>query len=151
MLSKNKIRLSMILPSMKFSQCQAVFLNFLRSSRNDEIKPLWKSTNSGMNIQCDVYKSTKDVLKAARSEQKHHFQTKLPFQGAILSCVLDNSLTMTTSIWTSVQSKVPKNILNFTIRYLKNSLSTHNNLKNGISHNPQNALSIIYQKHFFML
>ena len=53
MLSKNKFRLSMILPSMKFSKCQAVFRNSLRSSPNDEIKPLWKSTNSGMNIQCD--------------------------------------------------------------------------------------------------
>ena len=128
-LSKNQFGLNMILPSMKFSQCQTVFRNSLRSSPNDEIKSLWKSTSSGMNIQYDVYKNTKDVLKAVRSEHKHRLQTQLQSQGAILSFVLDHSLTVTKSIWTSVQSKMPKNIFNFTIRYLNNSLSTRNNLK----------------------
>ena len=118
----------MILPSMKFSQCQTVFRFSLRSSPNDEIKSLWKSTSSGMSIQYDVYKNTKDVLKAVRSEHKHRLQTQLQSQGAILSFVLDHSLTVTKSIWTSVQSKMPKNIFNFTIRYLNNSLSTRSNL-----------------------
>ena len=82
-----------------------------------------------MNIQYDVYKNTKDVLKAVRSEHNHHLQTQLQSQGAILSFVLDHSLTVTKSIWTSVQSKMSKNIFNFTIRYFNYSLSTHNNLK----------------------
>ena len=150
-LSKSQYGLNMILPSVKFSQCQTVFRNSLRSSPNDKIKSLWKSTNSGMNIQYDIYKNTKDVLKAVRSEHKHRLQTQLQSQGAILSFVLDHSLTATKSIWTSVQSKMPKNIFNFTIRYLNNSLSTRSNPKNGISHNPQNALYVICQKLFFML
>ena len=49
-LSKSQYGLNMILPSLKFSQCQTVFRNSLRSSPNYEIKSLWKSTNSGMNI-----------------------------------------------------------------------------------------------------
>ena len=114
---------------MKLSQCQTVFQNSLRCSPNDEIKSLWKSTSSGMSIQYDVYKNTKDVLKAVRSEHKHRLQTQLQSQGAILSFVLDHSLAVTKSIWTSVQSEMPKNIFNFTIRYLNNSYSTSNNLK----------------------
>ena len=39
-LSKNQFGLNMILPSMKFSQCQTVFRNSLRSSPNDEIKQI---------------------------------------------------------------------------------------------------------------
>ena len=69
-----------------------------------------------MNIQYDVYKNTKDVVKAVRSEHRHRLQTHLQSQGAIISFVLDDSLTVTKSIWTSVQSKMPKNIFNFTIR-----------------------------------
>ena len=97
-LSKNQFGLNMILPSMKFSQCQTVFRNSLRSSPNDEIKSLWISTSSGMNIQYDVYENTKDVLQAVRSENKHRLQTQLQSQGAILSFVLDHSLTLTKSI-----------------------------------------------------
>jgi len=150
-LSKNQFGLNMIFLSMKFSQCQTVFRNSLRSSPNYEIKSLWQSTNCFMNIQYDVYKNTKDVVKAVRSERKHPLQTQLQSQGAILSFVLDHSLTVAKSIWTSVQSKMLKNIFNFTIRYLNSSLSTRSNLKNGISQNPQNAISVIYKKHFFML
>ena len=82
-----------------------------------------------MNVQYDVYKNTKDILKAVRSEHKDRLQTQLQSQGAILSFVIDHSLNVTKSIWTSVQSKMPKNIFNFTIRYLNNSLSTRSNLK----------------------
>ena len=114
---------------MKFAQCQTVFLSSLRSSPNDEINSLRKITSSGMNIQYDVYKNTKDILKAVRSEHKDRLQTQLKSQGAILSFVIDDSLNVTKSIWTSVQSRMPNNIFNFTIRYLNNSLSTCTKLK----------------------
>ena len=151
-LSKSQYGLNMILPSMKFSHCQTFYRNSLRSSPNDEIKSLWKSTNSGMNIQYDIYKNTKDVLKAVRSEHKHRLQTQLQSHGAILSFVLDHSLTATKSIWTSVQSKMPKNIFNFTIRYLNNSLSTRSNLKKwnfaqssecSLCHLPETLLHVV--------
>ena len=67
-------------------------------SQSSPIKSLWQSTNSGMNIQYDVYKNTKDVLKTVRSEHKHRLQPQLQSQGAILSFVLDPSLTVTKSI-----------------------------------------------------
>ena len=59
---------------------------------------------------------------------------------------------MIKSRWFSLQSKMPKNILNFTIQYLNNSFLTRKqNETNGISHNPKTALSVTYQKHFFLL
>ena len=107
-LSKNQFDLSLILPSVKFAQCQTVFRNSLRSSPNDEIKSLWKNTSNGMNIQYDVYKNTKDILKAVRSEHNDSLQTQLHSQGAILSFVINHSLNVIKSIWTPVQSKMPK-------------------------------------------
>ena len=56
------------------------------------------------------------------------------------------------SIWSTVQSKMPKNIFNFTIRYINNSLPTRSNLsKWGISStsecsfclNPESLLHIV--------
>ena len=41
-------------------------------------------------------------------------------------------------MWSSTQSKLPKNIYNFTIRYINNSLPTRKNLKtSGISSNSE--------------
>ena len=37
--------------------------NSLKSSINDDIKSLWKSTSYSMNVQDDSYKNTKQVIK----------------------------------------------------------------------------------------
>ena len=104
-----------------------------------------------MSIQYDVYKNAKDVLKAVFSQYKHRLQTQLQSQGSTLSFILDHFLTVTKSIWNSVQSKLLKNIFNFTIRYHNNFFLLVAACKNGISHKPQNALSVIYEKQFFIL
>ena len=81
-----------------------------------------------MNIQYDTYRNTKEVLKAIRSEHVDRLQNHLTSQGYILSFIFDHSLSFTNKIWTTVQSRMPKNIYNFTNRYLNNSLATRNNL-----------------------
>ena len=50
-------------------------------------------------------------------------------QGFIISFLLNHSLKALNSLWSSTQSKLPKNIFNFTIRYLNNTLATRNNLQ----------------------
>ena len=40
-----------------------------------------------------------------------HFKVQLPSQGFIISFLLDHSLTALNSLWSSVHSKLPKNIL----------------------------------------
>ena len=63
-LSKNQLGLNLILPSVKFMQCQTVYCNALKSSPNKSIQSLWKNTSQCMNIQYDVYRNTREVLKA---------------------------------------------------------------------------------------
>ena len=79
-LSKNQFGLNLILPSVKFMQCQTVYRNALKSSPNKNIQSLWKNTSQSMNIQYDVYRNTREVLKAVRSEHKERLQNHLvPF------------------------------------------------------------------------
>ena len=67
-LSKNHFGLSLQLPSMKFLQCQAVQRNILKSSLNENIRSLWKTTCEGSNIPYDLYRNTKEVLKAVQTK-----------------------------------------------------------------------------------
>ena len=127
-LSKNQFGLSLQLPSMKFLQCQAVQRNILKLSLNENVRSLWKTTCEGSNIQYDLYRNTKEVLKAVRTEHTKRLQHELTSQGAILSFMIDNSLIMANSIWSDVQSNMPRNIFNFTVRYLNNSLANRKNL-----------------------
>ena len=56
-------------------------------------------------------------------------------------CVISNKLVITNyyyySIWSEAQSHLPKNIYNFTIRYINNSLPTRKNMARwGLSQSP---------------
>ena len=64
----------------------------------------------------------------------NRLQCHLVSQGSFFSCVKDQSLLSLCSVWSTVQSKMPKNMFNFTIRYMNNSLRIRSNLsKWGIS------------------
>ena len=109
---------------MKFLQCQAVQCNILKSSPNDNIRSLWKNTCEVSNIQYILYRNTKEVLKAVRTDHSKHLEHDLTSQGAILSFLIDNSLKMSNFIRSDVQSNMPRNIFNSIFRYLSNSLAT---------------------------
>ena len=150
-LSKNQFGLNLILPSVKFMQCQTVYHNALKSSPNKNIQSFWKNTSQSMNIQYDVYRNTRDVLKAVRSEHKERLQNHLVSQGTVLSFIFDHSLPMASKIWTTVQSNMPKNIYSFTIKYLSNSLATRKTYLNGTLLSRPIALFAICQKRYFTL
>ena len=63
-LPRNKFGLNVILPSTKFTQCQTVSRSSLKTSMNEDINKLWSITSTNKNIQYDMYKNTKDLLKA---------------------------------------------------------------------------------------
>ena len=88
---------------------------------------LWKNANNSMNLQYDSYKNIKDVLQVVRLEHKEKLKSQLPSQGFIISFLSDYSLVALNSLWSSTQSKLPKNIFNFTVRYLNNTLANHTN------------------------
>ena len=127
-LPQNQFGLNLQLPSIKFFQCQNVLRTSLKSSQNDAIVSLWKNTSSSMNLQYDSYKNTKHVLQVVRQEHKEKLRSQLPSQGFIISFLLDHSLVALNSLWSSTQSKLPKNIFNFTVRYLNNTLASRTNL-----------------------
>ena len=80
------------------------------------------------NIQYDIYQNTKDVLSAVRREHEERLQHHLISQGSFFSNIMKYSTLSFNSIWSSVQKKLPKNIFNFTIRYMNNTLPTRKNL-----------------------
>ena len=127
-LPRNKFGLNVILPSTKFTQCQTVSRSSLKTSMNEDINKLWSITSTNKNIQYDMYKNTKDVLKAFRNDNEQRLQNHLILQGSFFSNVIKNSTSLFNSLWSSAQSRLPKNIFNFTVRYINNSLPTRKNM-----------------------
>ena len=133
-LPHNKFGLNIILPSTKLLQCQTVSRKALQLSSNDVIKLLWKDTSNYKNVQYDTYKDTKNVLNSIRKQHEDKLQHHLIFQGSFFSNIIKHSTTSFNSLWSSVQSRLPKNIFNFTIKFINNTLPTRKNLlKWGIS------------------
>ena len=123
-----RLLLNLQMPSVKFTQCQTVSRNILRSSPNANVQALWKNTSTGPNLQYDIYRNTREVLKAVKLGNRERLTHNLPSQGALLSFLLDHSLKKLNGIWSGVQSNLPVNIYNFTIKYLDNTLPTRKNL-----------------------
>ena len=81
-----------------------------------------------MNVQYDSYKNNKQILKAVHQQHTEKLQSQLTSQGIIISFLLEHSMRSLNSLWSSAQSKLPKNIFNFFIRYLNNTLANRVNL-----------------------
>ena len=114
-LPRNKCGLNLFLPSVKFQQFQTVLSSVLASSSNDEIRSLWRSTSYGMNIQYDTCRDTMQVLKAVRQNHTEKLSSNSTLQ-CFITFILNHSLKAANSLWSTAQSKLPKNIFNFTVR-----------------------------------
>ena len=132
---------SIILPQNKFGlntqpsfHCQTVLQNALKNSQNEEIKKLWKSTLNHTNIQYDVYRNTKEALKAIQNKHEDRLKNHLISQGSLFSNMAETSLSSVNFVWSLAQRNLPKNIFNFTIRYINSSLPTRKILLNGACH-----------------
>ena len=126
-LQKSKYGINLILPSTKFTQCQTVIRNALKTSPNLDINAMWAATSNGSNIQYDQYRNTKQVLTAIQKDHEDHINHKLTSQG-FMSSILKLSNSNTRSLWSTVQQNMTKNIFNFMIKYLNNNLPTCKNL-----------------------
>ena len=74
------------------------------------------------------YKNTKQVLTAIQKDHEDRINLELTSQGFIMSSILKLSNSNTRSLWFTVQQNMPKNIFNFMIKYLNNTLPTRKNL-----------------------
>ena len=127
-LQNSKYGINLILPSTKFIQCQTVIRNALKSSPNPDICSLWAATSNGTNIQYDQYRNTKQVLTAIRKDHEDRINHELTSQGFIMSSILRLSNQKVRGLWSKVQQNMPRNIFNFIIKYLNNTLPTKKNL-----------------------
>ena len=121
MLSKSKFGVDIIDPSTKFIQCKTVYRNRLKNSKHENTR-VFREMTSHTNIQYDRFNSTREIVKSMRSDKQDKIKNKLTSQGFIVSFLWENTLKQTSKLWAVVQSKMPKNIFNFTVRYLNNSL-----------------------------
>ena len=132
-LSPSKFGLNIQLPSPKLIQCQTVVRNAPKNSKNENKKDLWKSTSNHTNIRNDVYRNTKEVLKAIQNEHEDRLRNHLVSQGSFFSNMNEASLSSVNSVWSLAQRNLPRNTFNFSIRYIDDSLPNRTNLiKYGI-------------------
>ena len=119
-LSTSRYGINLILPSAKFIECQTIIRNALKSS------PIPTSNHFGRIY--DQFQNTKQVLKAAQHEHKDRIKNTLLSHGLAISSILKYSCQRTASIWSIVQQNMPRNIFNFSTKYLNNNLPTRKNL-----------------------
>ena len=126
-LTKRKHGLGIITVSAKYTQCQVTFRNSLRNSPNDDIRKIFFATNKASNIRYDNYKSTTEVIKSLRLSETEKI-SKLTTQKLVISAMWENLDKSLNTFWTNALYKMPKNIYNFTIRYINNTLANGTNM-----------------------
>ena len=94
----------------------------------EDINALWKSTSNHTNIEYDVYRNTKEVLKAIHDEHEDRLKYHLISHGSFFSNIIEKSSSKINATWSLAQRNLLKNIFNFAIRYISNSLPTRKNL-----------------------
>ena len=70
----------------------------------------------------------KKLLKLSVQTKKTSYKINYPHQGSFFNSISKFALSQLTKLWSVAQSSLPKNIFNFSIRYIKNSLTTRQNL-----------------------
>ena len=93
------------------------------------MQSLHKVTSHDKNVQYDVYANGREVIKENRAKKVHRITNELTSQGHILKAILEHTSNKMTSVWSEAQKLLPKNIFNFSVRYLNNSLPTKKNMK----------------------
>ena len=82
-----------------------------------------------MNIQHDRFRSTREVLKKVRDDESNRITNELMSSGLVLQSMWNFSLSTARKYWYTAFENMPKNIYNFTMRYMNNTLPTMKNMK----------------------
>ena len=152
LLSRSRFGLDLILPSTKLIQCQSVIRQRLKNSPNADIRAIYEDTSKGSNVQYDTFQSTRNVIKSIRNTKEDRVAQELKSQGLALSFLLTDVLSSTIKLWWSIaQSALPRNIFNFTMRYLNNSLPIRKNMVTWGQSNNSSCSACAKQKLYFML
>ena len=127
LLSREKFSLEVADVSTKLQQCQVTVRKCLRSSPNVDIQLLADMADAKTK-QYDRFRASKEVLKEVRKTAAGNLTSKLNTQGAVIRCVWSEVLQSSKNAWFAVQSNLSRNLHNFTVRYLNNTLPHLSNI-----------------------
>ena len=80
------------------------------------------------NKQYDRFRASKEVLKEVRKTAAGNLTSKLNTQGAVIRYVWSEVLQSSKNAWFAVQGNLSRNLHNFTVRYLNNTLPHLSNM-----------------------
>ena len=92
------------------------------------MKFLWQDSNIFTYIQYDQYRNAKQNLISFQTYHQHHIANELTSQGIVISSIFKYASKVSTNIWSNVQQKLPRNIFNFSLKYLTSTLATQKSL-----------------------
>ena len=126
-LSKAQFGQEVIDTNTKHTLCQVTFRKCLKNSINDDIRYLHNTTSEKTNIQYDSFYTTKLALKKIREDKKSKVES-LQVKSTVITELWKTALPKARDFWFKVQHRLPRNIINFTIRYMNNPLACFSNL-----------------------
>ena len=128
MLSKSKFGLNIVDVSMKFTQCQTIIRKKLSNAENEDTQLIYQLIREKSNINYDHFITSKNVIKDLRERKQEHITRNLTTQNLVVKALWQESFTGNVKTWNTALNKLPKNIYNFTQRYLNNTLPTLKNM-----------------------
>ena len=121
LLFREKFGLEVADVSTKLQQCQVTVRKCLRSSLNVNIQQLVNMADAKTK-QYDRFRASKELLKEVQKTATGNLTSKLNTQNAVIRCVWSEVLQSSKSAWFTVQSNLSRNLHNFKVRYLNNTL-----------------------------
>ena len=118
MLSKSKFGLNIIDVSMKFTQCQTITIKKLSIAENEDTQLNYQLIREKSNINYDHFITSKNVIKDLRERKKEHITRDMTTQSLVVKALWQERFTENVKTWNTALNKLPKNIYNFTQRYL---------------------------------
>lgn len=125
-LAKSQYGLGLVLASARFAQCQVTYRNCLRKSINPDIRYIHQQTATS-NVQFDIYKSSRETIKQLRECTKNKIEKEMTLQKIVVSSIWKYALPRFANAWSRVVESLPRNLFNFCVRYLSNSLPNATN------------------------
>ena len=122
-LSYNKYGSNIHKLSTKFTQCQVSFHLYLRNSTNTAIRRLYNETSKDINVQ--YY--TREVIKNTQLETKDPIENELTTQKLVIKSIWNHADNHLNIYRRKTINRLQKNIYNFIIRYLNNTLANATN------------------------
>ena len=124
LLSREKFGLEVTDVSTKLQQCQVTVRKCLRSSPNVDIQQLVDMADA----KTKQFRASKEVLKEVWKTAAGNLTSKLNTQGAVIRYLWSEVLQSSKNAWFAVQGNLLRNLHNFTVHYLNNTLPHLSNM-----------------------